>query len=324
MSQIAEHNGNMARLFTLAQAQENRAFLLALARTGNARLAARELGAHRAKFTKRRAAHPAFAADWDAALALAQANLAAALPARQPAAEMIRRTNGRLQLRAHWPGRLTPEARQAFLSALSATANIRLSAKAAGFTHAAFYQARARDPGFAREWRLALAQGYERLELALLEGAQPESHRDDAWRRNDPPPIPPMTVNQALQLLHLHQKEARLLAEPAHLKRRRGEHPDAWSHRLRVMHDLARDRQREAFRLAEAERRAAGHAPWPDSAMANGPSASSPATEREIAPLPDLSQVTGWSGADPAATPHDPDTALFGGWRLADLWRGRS
>jgi len=314
MLEIAEHNTNMVRPFTLAQVQENRVFLLALARSGNARLAAHEIGAHRAKFTKRRAAHPAFAAEWDAALALAQAGLSAPTlsgrsAARQPAAELVRRTNGRLQLHARRPERLTPEARQAFLSALSATANIRLSARAAGFTHAAFYQARARDPGFAREWRLALAHGYERLELALTEGFLPESHRDDAWRRNDPPPIPPMTANQALQLLHLHQKEARLLAEPPHLRRRRGEHPDAWSHRLRVMHDLAQERQREAFRVAEAERRAAGRAPFPESVRAE------PA---EIAPLPDLSQVTGWSRADPAKVHRHPDTALFGGWRLDD------
>ena len=42
--------------------------------------------------------------------------------------------------------------------------------------------------------------------------------------------------------------------------------------------------------------------------------------------LPDLAQVTGWSRADPEKGGHDPDTALFGGWRIeqldAERWGG--
>jgi hypothetical protein len=63
------------RPFTRAQALQNFAFTDALARTGNARLAARELGAHRSTFTKRRARSAAFAAEWDAALAYVTARL---------------------------------------------------------------------------------------------------------------------------------------------------------------------------------------------------------------------------------------------------------
>src|SRR5690606_21941657 len=151
------------------------------ARTGNAREAARAVGAHRAKFTRRRANHPDFATQWDAALALAHASLNSSPergggplaegewwrgPTPQPSLrETLHRTpSGRLQLRR--PGgrrRLGRAAEQAFLAALSATANIRLSAAAAGFTHGAFYAHRRRNPGFAREWRLALQMGYERL-----------------------------------------------------------------------------------------------------------------------------------------------------------------
>lgn len=76
----------MPRPFTRAQALQNRAFLAAVRRTGNVRLAARELGVHRSTFTKRRGKDAAFA-----------------------------------------------------------TANGRLSAAAAGFSHASFY-ARARRP----------------------------------------------------------------------------------------------------------------------------------------------------------------------------------
>jgi hypothetical protein len=219
---------------------------------------------------------------------------------------IIRTKSGRLQLRRAQPARLTREAEQAFLAALSATANIRLSAAAAGFSHSAFYHRRRTSPAFAREMRLALQMGYERLEMALLEAADPAAYADDAWRHNDPPPIPTMTANQALQLLYLHQKEARLEAEPPHIKRRRGESSEAHSVRLSEMYEARMERAREAFRIAEAARRAAGR-----------PSPFGP----QPPVLPALDQVTGWSKADPANAPHDPTRALFGGWRLKDVKR---
>jgi hypothetical protein len=44
--------------------------------------------------------------------------------------------------------------------------------------------------------------------------------------------------------------------------------------------------------------------------------------EQDLPALPQLDQVTGWSKADPAQVPHNPDRALFGGWRLKD-WKKR-
>jgi hypothetical protein len=63
----------MARPFTRAQALENRAFLKALRRTGNVRLAAREVGVKYGTIQYRRKQHPGFAVKWDAALAFFQA-----------------------------------------------------------------------------------------------------------------------------------------------------------------------------------------------------------------------------------------------------------
>lgn len=216
---------------------------------------------------------------------------------------VVQRRDGKLQLRSAQPGKLTKQCEQAFLSALLATANIRLSAAAAGASVAAFYRRRRRNPAFAREMRLALQMGYERLEMALLESADPASHADDAWRHNDPSPIPPMTANQALQLLHLHQ-ETRLQAEPPHIKRRRGESREARPVRLSAMYRARIERDREAFRIAEAERHATGR---PSPFGLPQPM------------LPALDQMTGWSKADPEKVPHDPTRALFGGWRLKDV-----
>jgi hypothetical protein len=313
-------SGAMARPFTRAQSLQNRAFLRALERTGNVREAARDLGIHRSTLTKRRAAHPAFAAEWDAALALAHAALLpprdgegdrrpkavsrGGVPRTATAQPHLHRTpSGRLQLRRAGPRRLTRVVEQAFLAALSASANIRLSAAATGFSHSAFYQHARASPAFAREMRLALQMGYERLEMALIESWSPASHADDDWRHNDPPPIPPMTANQALQLLYLHQKEARLLAEPAHIRRRRGESKEAHSFRLSAMYEARLQRDREAFELAEAERRGQGEPCLGDAAGMS---------------LPDLAQVRGWSRAKGEEEP-EQDRALFGGRRVGDL-----
>jgi hypothetical protein len=295
------------RPFNRRQAQENQAFLAALRRTGNVREAARSLGFHRSTLVKRRNRDAAFAAEWDAALALAHArlNTGASTEATEGEPQVIRTAAGRLQLRRAQPRRLDRQAEQAFLAALSATANVRLAAAATGFSHSAFYARRRKSAAFAREMRLALETGYERLEMALLEAADPGSYRDDAWRHNDPPPIPQMSAGEALQLLHLHQKEVRLQAEPPHIKRRRGESGEAHSFRLAAMYKLEQQRQREAFDIAEAERRARGE-----------PHLFGP----EILPLPALDQVKGWSKADPAKRGQDRERPMFGGWRIGD-WK---
>jgi hypothetical protein len=227
----------MARVLTRAQALQNRAFLKSLARTGNVRLAAREVGAKYGTMQHRRRAHPAFAMRWDAALAFAQAHINAKgreppkakrgnpRPLRTAGGEMVicRRNDGKLQMRRAQPGKLTRQCEQAFLAALSATANVTLSAAAAGASPRAFYRRKQQCPAFARELRLALAQGYQALEMALLAAGVAGSHEHGDWRHNDPPPIPPMSVKQALQLMHLHRKAALMLDEPDYLKRRRGE-----------------------------------------------------------------------------------------------------
>jgi hypothetical protein len=211
-------------------------------------------------------------------------------------------------------GKLTREAEQAFLAAVSATCNLSLAAAAVGANFNAFNRRRRKDPGFAREVRLALSQGYDRLELAVVEASLPRAHEQDDWRHNEQPAMPPTSVNQALQLLYLHQKEARLTAEPDWLKRRRGESREAHNERLSAMAEERDRRAREAFAIAEAERWERGEPAW-------GPAGE--AVRRELG-LPDLAQVTGWSRADPKKAPHDETRALFGGWRLEDLTERRA
>lgn len=306
-----------------AVALENAAFLRELRHTGNTRTAAAAIGRCPSAMRRRRKRMPEFAIEWRAALVVAAARLhetktgqrsdsweeAPPSAYRTKGGEPViaRGRGGHLIQRAAHPGRLTRACEQAFLLALSATCNVGLSAAAANAPKAAFYRRRRLDKGFAREWRLALEDGYARLELRCLAAADPESHEHDAWRHNESPEPPPMTINQMLQLQYLHQKEVRLLAEPAHLKARRGESTEAWSFRVAAMSEERRRREREAFRIAEAVRAARGQ---------------ETVFEWERITLPDLAQVKA-GHADPTKTPHDPGQALFGGWRIKEMRQAR-
>lgn len=314
----------MSRPLTPQQAQQNREFLIVLRRTGNARLSAREVGAKYGTMQHRRRVQPGFAARWDAALAFAEARLAGCErtgPRPSPGSSghrtaggevtIVRSRNGKPQVRRAQAGKLTREAEQAFLAALSATCNMTLAAAAVGANPHAFYRRRRRCPAFAREVRLALQMGYDRLEEALLEAGVAGSHEHDDWRRNDPPAMPPISANQALQLMYLHQKEARLIAEPFPVRRMRGESHDAYCARLAIIAEERDRRAREAFEIAEAERHARGDWPW---------GAAGEDVRRGLG-LPDLAQVRGWSRADAGKAAYDPERALFGGWRIEDLER---
>lgn len=311
----------MPRPFTRAQSLENAAFLRALRRTNNATLSAEEAGVKVVTMFGRRSRHPAFAREWEAALVFARAKTAgreqeravarpgAARSDRTEGGEpvVIRRRDGTLQMRRASPRAVTRQCEQAFLAALAATANVTLSAAAANISIAIAYRRRKTDAAFAREWRLALEEGYDRLELALFESSLPQSFEHDHWRHNERPATPPMTANQALQLMYLHQKEARLGGTPAPLRLRPGETPDERSVRLTLMRKGYEERERERYRIAEAMRLAEGK-PTPH--------------EWAAGELPDLSQVTGWSKASgkPAT---DEGRALFGGWRIEEM-RGRT
>ena len=324
----------MPRPLTRQQADQNTAFLRTLRATGNVRLAAREAGLKYATMQHRRGKHPGFAQRWDAALATARARLheagvqgpgaatgvhpvtsnLAGGEAGRPAAALrtvggetivVRTRGARLQVRRAQPGKLTRACEQAFLLALSATANVSLAAAAAGASFGAFNRRRKQNPAFAREMQAALAKGYEAVEDALLASWSPLGREHDAWRGNTPPPIPPMTANQALQLMYLHQKEARFHAERRDMLQRPGERRDAHAARLgrRYMIQLAEEAEHHLL----------------DEVIDNEAHRHVRHDEPPIPPLPDLAQVTGWSRADPNKRRADENLALFGGFRLEHL-----
>jgi hypothetical protein len=59
----------------------------------------------------------------------------------------------------------------AFFGELALTANVRRSAQVAGMNEASAYRKKRKDADFAKSWGIALAEGYSRIELMLLERA---------------------------------------------------------------------------------------------------------------------------------------------------------
>ncbi|MCJ2184220.1 hypothetical protein MTR62_16190 [Novosphingobium sp. 1949] len=59
--------------------------------------------------------------------------------------------------------------RQRFLAELAATSNVSASAKTAGVSSSTAYEARRADAEFYRQWQEALCEGYDHLEMTLLQ-----------------------------------------------------------------------------------------------------------------------------------------------------------
>ncbi|OJW68774.1 MAG: hypothetical protein BGO57_09695 [Sphingomonadales bacterium 63-6] len=58
--------------------------------------------------------------------------------------------------------------RRAFLAALAETSNVARAARKAGVPISTVYDTRRKKPDFARQWRDALCEGYDNLEMELL------------------------------------------------------------------------------------------------------------------------------------------------------------
>lgn len=96
-----------------------------------------------------------------------------------------RETEGEGLLNKHW--------RTYFLQTLAATSNVSAAAQEAGVSVSRAYKARREHPDFARQWRAALLEGYEHLEMEVL-----------GYLR-DPSPERKMDVANALRLLAAHK-----------------------------------------------------------------------------------------------------------------------
>lgn len=209
----------------LGQARKD-AFLAALRKTGNQTIAAEKAKVSRSWVQLHRTGDAAFRRAVDEAVADAKAALREAQREHgngcKPAPGwgfldgeelVVRGTGGsgggkRVQIaRARVRG-WSPRVEERFLSALGATCNVKAACAEVGLTPASAYGHRKRWPAFARRWDAAVAEGYARIEIGLIECAGSFLSGDalpDALP--DAGPLSGMTVDHAIHLLHMHKHQ---------------------------------------------------------------------------------------------------------------------
>jgi hypothetical protein len=198
-------------------AARREAFFRALAATGNQTIAAERAKVSRSWVTLHRAGDPAFRARMEAAVAEAKARfdrLDAEGGDMAPASGwgsldgeelVVRGTNGRrTQIARARVKQWSPRVEDRFLAVLAATCNVKAACAEVGLSAASAYNHRHRWVRFAERWDAAVETGYVRIQLALL-----ESSGTMFGNRELPPevPIPPMTAEQAIHLLHMHKNQ---------------------------------------------------------------------------------------------------------------------
>lgn len=124
---------------------------------------------------------------------------------------VVRGTNGvRVQIARARLRQWTPRVEERFLAALAGSCNVKLACAEAGLSVPSAYRHRERWPGFAARWDAAISVGYDKLDQELVTCAlrllDPEVRAAHDWTDA---PIPPMTVDQAIQLTGLHLRRAR-------------------------------------------------------------------------------------------------------------------
>lgn len=190
-----------------------KAFLKALAETGNFTLAAERAKVSRSWVLKARKAEPGFDAACEAAVWESFARLGGQ-DVNRPAGRrwghldgvelVVRGSNRRrVQIARARVRQFSPRTEDRFLSVLAATGSVKAAYKAAGMSKSAAYSHRKRWPGFAARWDAALADSEVRLEFALVGamGANPFS-------AEEPPeaaPVPPMHPEEMLHSLRMNQ-----------------------------------------------------------------------------------------------------------------------
>lgn len=192
------------------------AFFRALAETGNRTIAAERAKVSQSWVTLHRANDPEFRGRIEAAVAEARAELAGAA-GTAPASGwgsldgeelVVRGTNGRrTQIARARMKQWTPRVEARFLSVLAATCNVKAACAEVGLTAASAYGHAKRWQGFRERWREAVEIGFMRIEGAMLAHLSDSPFSGSGLDADAP--MPPMTVDQAMHLLHMHKHEVR-------------------------------------------------------------------------------------------------------------------
>lgn len=145
-----------------------RAFLRALARTGNVRASAAAAGVDRETAYNHRSKDGAFAARWAEAVAKSKAHPPSREAVGGKGRELVlRRSKHGDKLVAAAEGRWSQRVEDMFFATLERTACVRAAARAAGISTNALYYRRDKYPEFAEKWRAVEEAALQRLPTLL-------------------------------------------------------------------------------------------------------------------------------------------------------------
>ena len=178
-------------------------FLAALGSCGNVTRSAALAGVDVTGPYNRRARYPGFREAWELVMAEREARAAGSLntlgtEGMTAGEELVGHSSTGVRLGRGAASRWSKGAEARFLEELTASANVARAAAAAGFSAAAVYKRKVRDPHFAAGWDAAIAVGRSRLEAHLLDAAD---------RAFDPEALPiaegspKVTVSEAISIL---------------------------------------------------------------------------------------------------------------------------
>ena len=237
------------------------AFFKALAETGNQTISAERARVSRSWVTLHRSTDPEFKAQMEAAIAEAKARLTGSISQAPDAAwsdidgeELVVRGSGGsgggrlVQVARARLKQWTPNVEKQFLRTLAATCNVKAACKTVGMSPASAYVRRAKWKSFDERWEEALEIGYARLEMVLLENG---CNMLEVVEVDPDAPMPPMSVDQAIQVMGLRRRQV--------LKEGRGVHR---RNRRRTLDEARGSIQRKIDAIVRAERMAGK--PLPD------------------------------------------------------------
>lgn len=204
----------MTRKFSQARKD---AFLAAVRETGNQAIACERAKVSRSWVQLHRSEDAAFRQAVDEAVAEAKARLGSHPERRPPSGwgfldgeELVVKGTGgagggkRVQIARARVRQWSPRVEERFLAALAATCNVKAACAEVGLTAASAYGHRRRWPAFAERWDAAVKEGYDRIEMGLIECA---GNFLSGEGLPDAAPITGMTVDHALHLLHMHKHQ---------------------------------------------------------------------------------------------------------------------
>lgn len=194
------------------------AFLKALEACGNQTLAAERTCVSRSWVCQERMRNPDFDSQCRRVIEGARERLRGAEGNRPPEGWghldgvelVVRGTKGRrVQIARARAGQWTAASEDRFLEVFAATCNAKAAYEAAGKSKGSAYTHRRRWPGFGRRWEEAEAMGYGQLEEALFERGENLFSSPELPAGVPKPSLPAMTVQEAIQLVKLHQYQVR-------------------------------------------------------------------------------------------------------------------